>query len=583
MAAPDAGTGRILVTDAPKLSPLERLREAGADPGALDEPTRRAAASVCRALLGSGNATCVDRVDLPQWPRLPLLVDLTLRGTLTVTEQYWLVVPWTRAVFPSAGGYLRLAREPFERLKPTRALLVTSEPVSEGELDEAARESGLTVVLVRADTLEAAGPRRSLRGLAVVTGRDGFAARPEFDVGRALVEHNAELEKADAFRDRLFGTMSRAWITPALIAVNVAVFLAMVACGVDFWMPTVDDVLAWGGCYGPNVAAGEGRRLLTANYVHVGLLHLAFNMWCLWAAGQLLERLLGRFTFVLVYTLSGLGGSILSVAVDPVRVSAGASGAVFGIVGGVVGFLVVRRRNVPALISKPLLSSALLFIGFNLYFGFTSSMIDNAAHVGGLATGLLCGVLLSRGSPAVGERASLSRVARVVGVVVLLVAGAAMAVARVPEGAKVWAGRPKPLGQAHAEFAALADPLVAEAERDAEDVEALLWTEPADELGAQRRRKYAADLLDRARLARRRLGSHAAGHPDLDRLRRAILEVLLHREKACAALVAALETGGPEHRLAGRRHLVDMAGALRRAFIERQLFLQSHPSVPAGD
>jgi len=159
--------------------------------------------------------------------------------------------------------------------------------------------------------------------------------------------------------------------------------------------PMPATVLAWGANFGPKTLHGEWWRLFAAMFVHFNILHIAFNMWALANLGQLMERLVGNLGFLLLYLVSGLLGSVASVAWNPEVMSAGASGAVFGVGGALLGFLLLRRDSIPAVVLVPLRNSMFSFIGFNVVFGFLVPGIDNAAHLGGLATGIGCGLLLS--------------------------------------------------------------------------------------------------------------------------------------------------------------------------------------------
>ena len=187
----------------------------------------------------------------------------------------------------------------------------------------------------------------------------------------------------------------RLLVTPAIVALNVGLFVVMVASGVDFFSPTAQEVLRWGATSGTRTASGEWWRLLSAMFIHIGLLHLAMNMWVLWSAGPLMERLLGNIGFAITYLLSGLLGGLASLWWTPAVVSAGASGAVFGVYGALIAFLLVRRRVIPLEVLRGLRSSTLVFMGYNLVFGLMHQGIDMAAHVGGLAGGFLCALPLA--------------------------------------------------------------------------------------------------------------------------------------------------------------------------------------------
>jgi rhomboid protease GluP len=212
------------------------------------------------------------------------------------------------------------------------------------------------------------------------------------------------------FQSALKTATRRAVVTPFLVLACVAVFAVMVFQGVSPVVPRIEDLLSWGANFGPYVAVDhEYWRLFTSMFLHIGFMHLLFNMWCLVAAGPMIERFFGNLGFAVIYLLSGLGGAVASMAVHPMLVGAGASGAIFGIFGALVGFLVVQHQVIPTTLLKPLRASATSFIAYNIFFGLTSSRIDNAAHLGGLATGFLCGLLLYRRLPIIPGRQGIGR------------------------------------------------------------------------------------------------------------------------------------------------------------------------------
>jgi membrane associated rhomboid family serine protease len=136
--------------------------------------------------------------------------------------------------------------------------------------------------------------------------------------------------------------------------------------------------------------------MLTSAFLHFGILHIGFNMWVLWQLGALVERLTGNIGFLVLYLLSALGGSLASLLWNPLVISAGASGAVFGVCGGLLGFIVLRGDSIPLGILKQLRGSMLSFLGYNLVFGLMVSGIDIACHLGGLISGFVCGLMLSQ-------------------------------------------------------------------------------------------------------------------------------------------------------------------------------------------
>src|SRR3974377_1091446 len=137
--------------------------------------------------------------------------------------------------------------------------------------------------------------------------------------------------------------------THMIVGLNVLVFLAMVLSGVSPLNPTTEQLKHWGANWGPLSLGSQPWRILTSNYVHVGIVHLAFNMWCLWNLGQLAERILGRLNFVALYTICGLAGSLASLWLHPMVVGAGASGAIFGLAGAsLAGFFFCSLRAAPS-------------------------------------------------------------------------------------------------------------------------------------------------------------------------------------------------------------------------------------------
>jgi len=185
-------------------------------------------------------------------------------------------------------------------------------------------------------------------------------------------------------------------ITIALVVLNALVFLLMLAKGTPLMKPTSAQILRFGANFGPLSLGTQWWRMLTAMFVHIGLAHLLINEWCLWDLGYMAEHLYGSRTFFAVYILSGLTGSLVSVTYNPNVVSAGASGAIFGIAGALIATLYFGHIPAPPKALRASLISLLVFAGFNLAYGFQKGGIDNGAHIGGLVAGLIMGAILSR-------------------------------------------------------------------------------------------------------------------------------------------------------------------------------------------
>jgi membrane associated rhomboid family serine protease/Flp pilus assembly protein TadD len=210
-----------------------------------------------------------------------------------------------------------------------------------------------------------------------------------------------------AFHRLLTEATPQVFITPIIIALNLVVFAVMLASGVSSLSPQSDQLLKWGADYGLQTLNGEWWRLLSSVFVHIGAPHLLLNMWCLWSLGRLAERMFGNWTFLALYLLCGLGGSLASVWWEPSIVSAGASGAVFGVAGGLVSFWYFGKVALPRSVIKRDFASILTFVGYNLIYGFAREGVDNAAHLGGLLTGLALGALLHRSLPTTADRSRL--------------------------------------------------------------------------------------------------------------------------------------------------------------------------------
>jgi len=188
----------------------------------------------------------------------------------------------------------------------------------------------------------------------------------------------------------------RVRVLPTVFALNVLVFAAMVATGVSALNPTPDNALAWGANFGPLTLNGQPWRLVANFFVHFGALHLAANMFALWSAGAVVERLYGPLAFAAIYFAAGITGSIVSLAAHPTVVSAGASGAVFGVYGALGAFVLLRRGAIPKVVLSRLGGVAGSFIAYNFIYGAAHAGIDNAAHIGGLIGGFAAGALLMR-------------------------------------------------------------------------------------------------------------------------------------------------------------------------------------------
>jgi rhomboid protease GluP len=188
-------------------------------------------------------------------------------------------------------------------------------------------------------------------------------------------------------------------LTQIIFGANVMVFIAMVIASgpsLDF---TGQVELHFGANFGPYTLSGQWWRLVTYMFLHSGVMHIAFNMWCLWDLGRLCESLYGRWTFAAIYLITGVAGGLASVAWNPQVLSVGASGAIFGLAGALAASFYLGEFSIPKVAIQGTLRSLLFFIGFNVIFGAMIPGIDNACHGGGLVSGVILGALIARMAP----------------------------------------------------------------------------------------------------------------------------------------------------------------------------------------
>jgi rhomboid protease GluP len=252
---------------------------------------------------------------------------------------------------------------------------------------------------------------------------------PGFTFGKKIcqwcVQHEA-YQRGEVVDDAPQPVMRTPWVrrgessigvTQIIFGICAAVFLGMaLASGSPsaFLNPMQGfpglESIHWGANVGALTFSGEWWRLLTNVFVHGSLLHIAFNMWCLWNLGQLCESLYGQWTYAAIYLVCGLGASLTSAAwhLQTGAPSVGASGAIFGLAGALIAAFKLGEFSVPRSALSGTLRSLMLFVGINLFLGAASSVgaleigsgvTDNAAHIGGLITGLIVGALIAIGAP----------------------------------------------------------------------------------------------------------------------------------------------------------------------------------------
>jgi rhomboid protease GluP len=234
---------------------------------------------------------------------------------------------------------------------------------------------------------------------------------PPFSFGKRLcawcVQHEAAQrgELPDDARQPVMpvpwqrGVVSSMMLTHALVGINVVIYLAMSMAGGSFSDPSPQLLVRWGANYGPLTLSGEWWRLITYNFLHIGLLHIGFNMWCLWDLGALCESLYGTWMLGALYLITGVAGGITSIGLHPARLSAGASGAIFGLAGALLAGYYLGEFSMPRPMVQAHLRSIFFFVIYNVAFGVVSGSTDNSAHFGGLAAGIILGALIVRMAP----------------------------------------------------------------------------------------------------------------------------------------------------------------------------------------
>lgn len=198
---------------------------------------------------------------------------------------------------------------------------------------------------------------------------------------------NKKNEKKSKVVEKIF-SYKKPIITYTIMAICIIMFALMYIFGNG--SEDSYTLIKFGANYDILTRMGEYYRLFTSMFLHIGIMHLICNMYSLYVIGKEVESLFGKCKYLLIYVLSGICGSILSMAFSHNTVSAGASGAIFGLLGALLYFGYYYRTY----LGVTMKSSIIPVIIFNLVIGFLSPGIDNAAHIGGLVTGILIAMLV---------------------------------------------------------------------------------------------------------------------------------------------------------------------------------------------
>jgi membrane associated rhomboid family serine protease len=172
--------------------------------------------------------------------------------------------------------------------------------------------------------------------------------------------------------------------TYVFLGFNIFIFLLMALAGGSTNEPTL---MAFGVKHNGQIAAGQWWRFITPIFIHIGMLHLLFNSYALWIVGPQVEKLYGPARFVVLYVLTGVAGVYGSYYYHPLSISAGASGAIFGLFGVLLVFGIRYRNSIPPAFKRAVGTGVLPVIVLNLIIGFTIPAVDNSAHISGLLAG----------------------------------------------------------------------------------------------------------------------------------------------------------------------------------------------------
>lgn len=249
------------------------------------------------------------------------------------------------------------------------------------------------------------------------TGADASSFSAELQSAMSAREDNAATPVADGYISSSSTTQAdeekierlKRWfhlekttpITYLLVTANIVIFglIVFMTEWTSLIMPSIETLLDWGALYTPAVLTGEYWRIFSSLFLHGGVLHLLLNMYVLWYIGPMVERMFGSWKFLVLYLMAGWGGAISMLIWSPAAVGVGASGAIFGLFGGLLAFLKVHKNEFPPQLFREKMRGLMMFLLINLLFGLSQPSISTAAHTGGLAIGYLIGLAIMPSAP----------------------------------------------------------------------------------------------------------------------------------------------------------------------------------------
>lgn len=202
-----------------------------------------------------------------------------------------------------------------------------------------------------------------------------------FDISKKNIEESEKRNKM--FKEK------KPTVTYLIILINLIVFGLMYVFGNG--SENIDTLIKFGANYAPLTKSGEYYRLITSAFLHIGVIHLLCNLYALYVIGPQIEQFFGRIKYILIYLFSAIMGSLFTLVLSgDSTVSAGASGAIFGLFGAILYFGYTYRGYIGNVIISQIVPVVLL----NLFIGLTSTNIGNAAHIGGLVGGYVMSLSL---------------------------------------------------------------------------------------------------------------------------------------------------------------------------------------------
>lgn len=232
--------------------------------------------------------------------------------------------------------------------------------------------------------------------------RDKFVYKEEgFELISKLTKEIEEKNIKEGQEREKYMKNNKPIITYILIFINIVMFVLMYMLGNG--SENTNTLIDFGANYILLTKAGEYYRLITSGFLHIGLIHLLLNMYSLYIVGTQVEYFYGKVKYIIIYLFSLIMGSLFTVALSSVNtVSAGASGAIFGLLGSILYFGVKYRGY----IGNSLVNQIVPVVVLNLIIGFTTPGIGNAAHIGGLVGGYLISMAVGIGIDKKEQRSS---------------------------------------------------------------------------------------------------------------------------------------------------------------------------------